>query len=164
MWRDSLAVRFPKVAQSLVRLAASCSRPKSWSLRLWEGSHLQIMAAIATLCARSRFRDWLVVRPECQTGQASSRWTGPRPSSRPPGWPGPPQGCAFFSIPRWSLWPSSPLPRLVPAIVNHLGPKLRVSIVLSSLEVLVCSQLRILAEMRTSLNAKSTTQNILSYL
>ena len=132
MCLESVAVRFPKVAHSLVRLADSCSRPKSWSCRLREGSHRPVMAAIATLWARSRSRDWAVVRPSARLGRPAPSGPGPQPSSRPPGWPGPPPGPASFSGPKSYLWPFSPFPQLVTATVSHLGPGLRVCDVLFS--------------------------------
>ena len=77
MCRELVAVRRANLSQSFTRRVASRSSPKSSSCRVCDGSHLPVMAAIATLWARSSEWDWVTVRPECHTGQPYSRCTRP---------------------------------------------------------------------------------------
>ena len=75
--REEVAVRRANLLQSFIRRVASRSSPKASSCRVCEGSQRPVMAAIATLWARSSECDWVTVRPECHTGQPYSNMTRP---------------------------------------------------------------------------------------
>ena len=71
--RELVAVRYAKRLQIFILRVSSFSRPSWRSCRVCEASHRPVIAAMATLWALSRDRDWASVRLECQTGQAYSR-------------------------------------------------------------------------------------------
>ena len=73
IWREFSAVRFAKVRQSFTLRGPRGSKPNCRSCCECDGSQRPVIAAMATLWALSRSLDWEVVRPGCQTGQASSR-------------------------------------------------------------------------------------------
>ena len=74
---ESLAVLSPNLLQICCLRSSSRSKPNSRSCAECDRSQRPVIAAMATLWALSRDRDWATVRLECQTGQAYSSITLP---------------------------------------------------------------------------------------